>query len=261
MEGPFEDFPQITVYHPTDGHPFANVGWAGISFSLGGHSSSDLAVSHIGVSFPDSTFGRSSRFGVPFEYLLRDILQFDNSIDDALTRITNANRTCDLILGVGDGIHNEFRAIEYSASVANIFDDTDMQPTADWHPLMEDVVYYGMDWLCPNYDIVMDNQLTYAWGQLTPELSIQNVTSYLQSGSNWVSVYDLTPASQQMYVSFAGGSNSTYPFQPAYDRQFTKLDMQSIYAVGPPTSSQIEATKAFHYRNPNSSFKGRNKAK
>jgi hypothetical protein len=37
------------------------------------------------------------------QYLLRDILQFDNTLNDSINRITNAHRTCDLILGVGDG--------------------------------------------------------------------------------------------------------------------------------------------------------------
>ena len=34
---------------------------------------------------------------------MRDIIQFDETVDDSINRITNAHRTCDLILGVGDG--------------------------------------------------------------------------------------------------------------------------------------------------------------
>ena len=36
------------------------------------------------------------------QYLLRDILQFDKTLDEAMDRISNAHRTCYLILGVGD---------------------------------------------------------------------------------------------------------------------------------------------------------------
>ena len=39
----------------------------------------------------------------PIQYILRDILQFDKTLADATSRFTNAHRTCDLILGVGDG--------------------------------------------------------------------------------------------------------------------------------------------------------------
>jgi exportin-7 len=85
-------------------HIFLNAlfrtGWIG---SITGMSSKQMSISEIGVAFPDETFGKMSRIGVPFTFLLRDILQFDNSLEMALNRITNANRTCDLILGVGDG--------------------------------------------------------------------------------------------------------------------------------------------------------------
>jgi isopenicillin-N N-acyltransferase like protein len=35
--------------------------------------------------------------------MLRDILQFDKTFDDSFNRLTNGQRTCNLILGVGDG--------------------------------------------------------------------------------------------------------------------------------------------------------------
>ena len=82
---------------------------------------------------------------------MRDILQFDNTFDDAKNRITNAHRTCDLILGVGDGKSSKFNSVQYSYSVANFMDDTNQRPVADWHPNIENVVYHGMDWLCPGY--------------------------------------------------------------------------------------------------------------
>jgi len=37
-----------------------------------------------------------------FQFILRDILQFDYSLQGALDRIEKEKRTCDLILGVGD---------------------------------------------------------------------------------------------------------------------------------------------------------------
>ena len=37
-----------------------------------------------------------------------------------------------------------FRGVQYSASVANFFDDQNMRPDASWHPKIKDVVYFGM---------------------------------------------------------------------------------------------------------------------
>jgi isopenicillin-N N-acyltransferase-like protein len=83
------------------------------------------------------------------KYLLRDILQFDNTLEDSKFRLTNSPRTCNLILGVGDGKSNEFNSIQYSYSVANFMNDTTLKPEADWHPKIKNIVYHGMDWLCP----------------------------------------------------------------------------------------------------------------
>ena len=72
--GPFQDYPQVTVYHAgegndEEGHSFANVGWVGwIGSSISGVSSKQMAISEIGVSFPDKSFGKTSREGVPFTF-------------------------------------------------------------------------------------------------------------------------------------------------------------------------------------------------
>jgi len=232
-DGPFVNFPQITVYHPTsNGHDFANIGWTGWLGAITGISSKKLAISEIGVAFPDDSFGRESRFGIPFTYLLRDILQFDNSLADSEHRITTAKRTCDLILGVGDGNMGQFRGIQYSASVANFFNDTDMLPIADWHPRMNNIVYYGMDWLCPGYNIVLHNQLQAAWGVITPDLTIRNITSRTQSGNLQIAIYDLT--NMIVHTANARRDGASGPVD-AFDRQFVQFDANALFREVPPT--------------------------
>jgi len=251
MDGPFRDYPQITVYHPSigNGHPFANVGYAGFIGSFSGMSSASLGTSEIGVSYPDDTFGRESRFGIPFTYILRDFLQWDTNINDSIARVTNANRTCDLILGVGDGANAQFRGIQYSASVANFYDDTNMEPEGDWHPRINNTVYYGMDWLCPNYDTVLAAQITYAYGQITPELGIKNISAILTSGDNFVSYYDLTPAHPTMYTAFASAHGTPGPGE-AYNRQYARLDMKQLFSIPPPTQQQVDATANVQWSDP-----------
>lgn len=118
-DGPFKHDPAVTVYHPTTpgAHAFANVGFLGFIGTFSGQSETQLAVSEIGVSFPDKEhFGTETFEGVPFVYLLRDVLEFDTTVFDSVSRMENANRTCDLILGVGDGKEETFRGFAYSAS-------------------------------------------------------------------------------------------------------------------------------------------------
>ena len=44
-------------------------------------SAKGLAISE---KHSDEPFGRESRAGVPFNFLMRDVLQFDNSLQDAI---------------------------------------------------------------------------------------------------------------------------------------------------------------------------------
>ncbi|KNC53440.1 uncharacterized protein AMSG_08947 [Thecamonas trahens ATCC 50062] len=241
----FVDHAQVTVYHPSGdwgkqgpGHAFANVGFSGFIGSFNGVSAANTYSQEIGVTFPDETFGKESRFGIPFTYLLRDLIQFDETIEQAETRVRDAKRTCDLILGfghLGDSDGEPFRAIQYSASVANFFNSTTLMPLTSWHPRMEDLVYYEGDWLCEQGDVVMHRQLAYAHGELSPELVIKNITSVVATGDTFTSVYGFRHDGQHaLYQAFARSSSESGP-DPAYLRQFTKLDLADLWAEAKPT--------------------------
>jgi len=230
MDAPFRNQSSITVYHPNpnsgNGHPFINIAFPGFIGGLTGMSATQLGISEIGVSYPDPTFGKESRVGVPFIFTLRDILQFDMTVDDASNRLINQKRTCDLILGVGDGKLGEFRGYEYSSSVLNIFDDENMMPyNQTWHPRITDVVYWGMDWICPYFNTLLSEQINKYYGKITPALAIANITAVEQSGDNHLAFYDLT--GMQVYVAFAAAPNVGGPVE-AYNRQFTQFDVNSL---------------------------------
>jgi len=228
MDGPFRDYSQITVYHPSAGygHEFVNVGLTGFIGGLTGMSRTQLGISEIGVYFPDSTFGEESRIGVPFIVLLRSILQFDNTLQDAINRMLNSRRTCDLIMGVGDGKSSQFRGFEYSYSTLKVFDDTNMEPyNQTWHPRIKNIVYWGMDWICPSYNAALANLLLKYYGQITPEVAIEYISAVEQSGDNHVAFYDLTD--MELFVSFAAPHTVGGPV-PAYDRQFSRWNVTSL---------------------------------
>jgi hypothetical protein len=63
-----------------------------------------------------------SETGTPFVYLLRDFLQFDKDVWDSVKRLEGANRTCNLILGVGDGKTGVARGFASSAGKLLVFD-------------------------------------------------------------------------------------------------------------------------------------------
>ena len=103
VDGPLQNSPAVVIYHPKDGNQFVNVGWAGwiatISgklfprkagslnlwqialFVLAGMSYNGIAISE---KHSDVPFSGESRSGIPFNFLMRDILQFDNTVYDAM---------------------------------------------------------------------------------------------------------------------------------------------------------------------------------
>jgi len=157
FDGPFRKHPALIVYHPSDdsqGYPFINIGFTGWLGMLSGINSYQMAISEIGVSYPESTFGHESRFGNAFTFMMRDLIQYEKTLQGAINRLVTNNRTCDLILGIGDGKPDiaTFRGFQVSYSVCNVIDDQNLLPNETWHPKIDGAAYWGMDWLCPNWD-------------------------------------------------------------------------------------------------------------
>jgi hypothetical protein len=72
MDGPFRNYNQLTVYHPSEGNTFVNVGFSAFIGGLSGVSNLSMAISEIGATYPDASFGTESRIGTPF------IVLYDN---------------------------------------------------------------------------------------------------------------------------------------------------------------------------------------
>jgi isopenicillin-N N-acyltransferase-like protein len=132
VDGPFKEFHELTVYHNHDDteNTFLNIGWTGWVGSITGVNDKQLSIHEIGASFPDPSFGNESSIGIPFTYILRDILQFDKTRAEGNHRLATANRTCNLILGVGDGKEKRFNSVEYSHDVCVPITDTDFRVCA-----------------------------------------------------------------------------------------------------------------------------------
>lgn len=238
IDGPFKNYAAMIVYHPSadaGGHPWANVAFTGFTGAITGMSSAGLAMSEIGVTYPDESFGKEGYLakGYPFAFIIRDILQYDKTLAEADKRITEAKRTCDLILGVGDGKSNSFHGYQYAPSVANVMLDTNLMPLEEWHPRIPEIVYWGMDWVCPNDNRMLSHQLNAFYGNLTVENTIQSITSYVQTGDVHISVYD--HAKRHMYVSVAAKDGTPGP-REAYARPFMKVDMDKLFAEPHPTA-------------------------
>ena len=305
-DGPFKNHASIVVYHPEpgQGNAWANVGFHGWTGSISGFSEKQLAMSEIGVSYPDATFGKETYLakGYPFSYIIRDMLQFDDTLAAATNRITQATRTCDLILGVGDGKTNDFSGFQcecaphcfvsafaafrffslpfadkdtlrgrrfaahgsgdqvggpppgqpelapedkgrgllgdggptapvvvHIASVATYWSERKCADAAQGRCLL--TLIWCQDWICPNDNRMLAHQLQKLHGKITAENTISDITSYVGTGDVHTIIYD--HAGMKMFVATARPDGGAGPL-PAYQRQFTALDMAALFAEKPP---------------------------
>ena len=72
----------------------------------------------------------------------------------------STRRTCDLILAAGDGNAGEVVGYQYSYSNLNVITPTNFLPVnSSWHAPIEDVIYFGMDWICPTFNKVLGDEI------------------------------------------------------------------------------------------------------
>jgi hypothetical protein len=233
------------------------IGFAGISTVVTGVSSAPLALSQIGVSNPDATFGpQRNGQGEPFIFLLRDLLQDQSTLDGVRSALRSAHRTLDLILGFGTSGAAAagaapFTGVQYAADQVRrnashriahglmlcmmgqvrFYDDSDMLPVnASWHAPVEDVVYHGMDWDCPGWTKPLGEKLRGMHGQISAERAAREVNAPLQTGNLHVAIYEI--AAGRMLLAHAAGAAQKEAGGPkfAYERPYMQIDVKALLA-------------------------------
>jgi len=232
-DGPFQQYPVVFVYHPSEqGHAFMQMSWAGFIGALTGYSSAPVGICEkVWISYN----GSDSRQGIPFHFLLRDILQFDADISSALSRIANAKRTCSIWVGLGDGYLNEFRTVQYSHDYIQVYDDFNFPVYPPAHPQMEGVVFVDKH-VQPSHDPCLGSLMQQYYGSLDVTNTIQYITAQLQTGDMHIGVYDF--AQNLVYVANASPwNNATQTYVPAYNQQFVMLNATSLFDEPQPTTN------------------------
>lgn len=105
------------------------------------------------------------------------------------------------------------------------------------HWQIEGVVYNGMDWNCPSFNQKLGDELAAFHGHITEVNTVSDILPTVQTGDLHIVVYDLT--AQKAHISFMRQSNAD-PSEPefAYERQFTRLDMQEVLSVPHPQANK-----------------------
>lgn len=254
-KAPIAKYATVTIYHPNasyegysehfhkyykqrdyKSHAFANFGYPGLIGSLNAYSEVSVGLGEKVWITKEKDI--TTRFGNPWTYVLRDVVQFSDSIDTALTMLTNAHRTCSIHLGLGAYERNissradenvGFRGIEYSARELNIFNWQDMYNTKA-HPVLKDVIYWDKH-VQPSNNPCLGSLVVDHYGHLDPPTIIREVTSVSQTGDTLNLVLDY--AENAAYLAFSAPDDPQGPLE-AYNRVHTRLDMGKLFAEPPP---------------------------
>ncbi len=254
-EAPIAKYATITVYHPNasyegyndhfydyykqqnyKSHAFANFRYGGIIGSLGAYSKVTIGLgSKVWITQGEDI---TSRFGNPWIYVLRDVAQFADSIDSALTMLINAHRTCSIHLGLAEYQQNAsididhnigFRGIEYSARELNIYNWNDMYNTSH-HPILKDVVYWDKH-PQPSNNPCLGSLLAANYGYLDAATIIYNVSSLSETGNAMNLIRDY--AENVVYIAYSAPDDPQGLLE-AYKRAHTRIDMGKLFSEPAP---------------------------
>ncbi len=231
-DGPFQQFPLVLCYHPTgttdddfengaEGHDFCVLTWAGLVGAITGLSSSGIGVQEkVWLSYT----GLERIDGYPFHFLMQDILQYDECVDDALSRVATANRTCSIWLGIGSSNEGYAKVLQYSAEEVNIYNPLNYPTAPDGaHTRYNGVVYVDKH-VQPSGNPCLPSLVGEFYGNINAANGIQ-IAAIEASGNMHAAIYDW--GAGMFYVANASPNTPNGTVIPAYSRQFLALNMSS----------------------------------
>ena len=205
-----------------------------------GFSSSSVGLSEKYGGFKAFN-GTMALAGIPFPYLLRDILEFDADLSAALSRIYGAARTCPIYIGLGDSRVNQLRVIGYSESTADVYSDaTFPESAAHPHPRYTGVVYVDKREQ-PSSNPCLSNLIALMYGTLDA-YAMMNVSAVHATGTTHVAIYDY--ALNYMYIASVSSAKQK-PIVPAFLRPYYLLQMNTLWAEEKPNFPR--SCKSFNY--------------
>jgi PhoPQ-activated pathogenicity-related protein len=225
MDTGIQDYPVVAVFEPVDGHVHAVIGFAGlIGVAGGGISENGIAQSEIMGYFCDP----ETLNGIPFPFLLRDILYHDTTLAEALSRIQNATRTNNYHYGLSgpDGAEITGRLLLTSNTRCDIYADgasVDPHPCFDdeglapFHDPLADVVYWTRHNGSRNEEFY--NAISARYGSIdsTRSMEIADIIQDSGGGTLLSVVYDST--AREFWVAYAEGTN------PAPEQGYVHFDL------------------------------------
>jgi len=202
--------PLITVYRPTGGQPFINIGWIGFVGVVSGMNRSGVGLSEMGFGNPP---GETLR-GISMPFLLKNVLRHANSAPEGAALIRAAPRTNSYIYFLGDRAGNAVGLIT-SAQRCEVHAANELETLAVGKhrlPQYKDIVYAGhydqkqatlTGQLQGTFDLATLQDLAR---QIAMKSNLHTVIYDLTADKFWVANRtDTTRAADRPYIEFDAG--------------------------------------------------------
>lgn len=222
--GPFANGTFLLVHHPDNGFPFAMLSFPAMVGAVTGFSP------YIGLSEKvDLISGKpdikGSFNGKPDVLVIREILQFATSKENAVVMAQKAPRTWAIWLGFGDFASQRFLAIAYEQQQVIPYDDVTL-PFATGAPAFAGVAYLDKH-TQPSSSATLPDLVKQYYGNLSAVNIVQNIPRLTQSGDVHIAVYDF---GQQLAYTAQGITDGKGAFtRYAYESPFLRWNMPALW--------------------------------
>mmetsp|Transcript_49254 Transcript_49254/g.68426 ORF Transcript_49254/g.68426 Transcript_49254/m.68426 type:complete len:452 (-) Transcript_49254:136-1491(-) len=233
--GPWANYAVVHVYHPDVGNPFVSMSFPGFAGAITGFSTKIAISEKVWETYVDGGVQPGNYNGMPDSLVLRDLLQFANSRDDAIAYTERVNRNWAIFIGVGDGQEQEFSALGYREQGVDVLGP--MNVTNVTHmPVLSNTVYIDKHPQPSHDQNTMPGLLQKYHGNLTGELTANTIPRLMQSGDVHIGVYDFGNRQallatgkvddQGKYLNATGMQEGM-----AYNQPFIEFDMDALFNV------------------------------
>jgi len=218
LNSPINKLATFIVYHPEEGNgnTFAVWSWVGFVGAVTGFSSANLGISEK-MSGYDGTY---TRIGHPTTMVMRDVVNFDTTREEAVRRLYAAKRTNCVWLGLGDD--TGFNLVKYHTEDPEVYDNSNF---TDYHPPIDHVMYISRD--AGHYQCYESNIKKY-YGKITPALLASDFVAMEKTGPTHVAIFDY--ANKKALLAAAGIADAQGNSIPAYDMPYVQVDMAAHFA-------------------------------
>lgn len=230
-EGPFANRNILVVHHPTDSpHAFASLSWPGFVGVVTGFSEklgqSEKVDDVTGGKRPGGTYkGQSAT------YVIRDMLQFADTKEDAVKIAQSAHRTWSMWLGLGDYTSQKFTALLYDEAEALPLNDKTLPAKTSQKGFVS--VAYVDKHAQPSSHPEMPDLVTKHYGNLTMENVVQQFPRLMRSGDVHVTVYDYVGG--RTFLSSGSTDESGAFTRLACDAPFLSFENDKLWSEPRPS--------------------------